>query len=96
MSQQRPLRSPEKRMRFHIASTGPRTESSMFIFTQKFTDQGFAQRRDLAVVRMVWKRGFVTEDVGEGGVAVFTFERGGAVLLLVAGKNWGEYEHFVD
>ena len=82
MSQQSPLRGPEKGMGFHVRGARAGPESAMFVFAEEFADEGFAERGDLRVVGVVGEGRVVAENVGEGCIAVFALEWGCAVLLV--------------
>jgi hypothetical protein len=67
-------------MGFYIGGTGAGSQSTVFVFAEEFSDEGFTECGDLGVVGVVGEGGFVAEDIGEGCVTVFAFEGGCAVL----------------
>jgi hypothetical protein len=67
-------------MGFYIGGTGAGPQSTVFVFAEEFSDEGFTECGDLGVVGVVGEGGFVAEDIGEGCVTVFAFEGSCAVL----------------
>lgn len=81
MPQQGKVDAPKPSMRLDLAGATPTPQPLVLILAQQLLDDALAQGRRRLMVGEVH---FVAQDVGEGGMAVGSFEGGRAV------------EHFVD